>query len=678
MKRFFYAKIELTNLKKNRQTCFPYLLTCIATIMMFYIMSSLSTNSALNKMRGGETMKIVLIFGSVIVGIFAVLFLFYTNSFLVKRRKKEFGLYYILGMEKRHISRVMLWETIYTAILSLLFGIACGILFSKLVFLGLLKILKMEVVIGVEVSAFTLAETIGLFTVIFLLIFFNSVRLIYMVRPAELLKGGQIGEKMPKTKWPLAVLGIVTLAGGYILALKADNVMTGLNTFFVAVLLVIVGTFSLFTAGSIAFLKLLQKNKRYYYKTNHFISVSGMIYRMKQNAASLSLICIMSTGVLLLISSTTSLYVGQEHSLYMHYPKEFRISLSLGTEPDDSAQFEKELKEIGTYAENYLKDNKIDVKNEESQTVIDVAALQKDGNVQITSSRIYGSEDFENLCMLQAVTLEDYNRETKKNETLKDGEALVFLEDVPLQQDTFSVNNMKWKVKHLPEDTRMGDTGLEFYANPVYRIVVKDFAQLQELWKINKEVYRENASRVKYEYSFDVDLPEEKIQKLTSSLHAYFGEQKDAPHAFVYGIENRTEGRAEFYSLYGGLFFLGIFLGLLFVMATVLIIYYKQISEGYEDKERFAILKKIGMERGEINASIHSQVLMVFFLPLVLAGIHSCFAFHLVKEILMGGFGLWDVKLLVLSAVLTFLAFAVFYVIVYLLTAREYYKIVSE
>lgn len=266
MKRFFYAKIALTNLKKNRQTCFPYLLTCIATIMMFYIMSSLSTNSALNKMRGGETMKIVLIFGSVIVGIFAVLFLFYTNSFLVKRRKKEFGLYYILGMEKRHISRVMLWETIYTAILSLLFGIACGILFSKLVFLGLLKILKMEVVIGVEVSAFTLAETIGLFTVIFLLIFFNSVRLIYMVRPAELLKGGQIGEKMPKTKWPLAVLGIVTLAGGYILALKADNVMTGLNTFFVAVLLVIVGTFSLFTAGSIAFLKLLQKNKRYYIK----------------------------------------------------------------------------------------------------------------------------------------------------------------------------------------------------------------------------------------------------------------------------------------------------------------------------------------------------------------------------------------------------------------------------
>ena len=221
--------------------------------------------------------------------------------------------------------------------------------------------------------------------------------------------------------------------------------------------------------------------------------------------------------------------------------------------------------------------------------------------MQITSSRIYGSEDFENLCMLQAVTLEDYNRETKKNETLKDGEALVFLEDVPLQQDTFSVNNMKWKVKHLPEDTRMGDTGLEFYANPVYRIVVKDFAQLQELWKINKEVYRENASRVKYEYSFDVDLPEEKIQKLTSSLHAYFGEQKDAPHAFVYGIENRTEGRAEFYSLYGGLFFLGIFLGLLFVMATVLIIYYKQISEGYEDKERFAILKKIGMERAQAD-----------------------------------------------------------------------------
>ena len=678
MKRFFYAKIALTNLKKNRQTYFPYLLTCIATIMMFYIMSSLSTNSALNKMRGGATMKIVLIFGSVIVGIFAVLFLFYTNSFLVKRRKKEFGLYYILGMEKRHISRVMLWETIYTAILSLLFGIACGILFSKLVFLGLLKILKMNVVIGVEISAFTLAETVGLFAVIFLLIFFNSVRLIYMVRPAELLKGGQIGEKMPKTRWILALLGVVTLAGGYILALKADNVLTGLNTFFVAVLLVIIGTFALFTAGSIAFLKMLQRNKRYYYKTNHFISISGMIYRMKQNAASLSLICIMSTGVLLLISSTTSLYVGQEHSLYLRYPKEFKLSLSLGEVPDDSKTFEKELQEIGTYAEDYLKDNKIATQNAAGQTVIEAAALQKDGNVQITSSRNGSSEDFSDLCMVQAITLEDYNREAKKDETLEDREALVFFEDSPIQQETFSINDMHWKVRQLSADSTMEDSGLKFYVTPVYRIVVKDFAQLLEIWKINKEAYGDHASQVKYEYSFDVDLSEEKIQKLEKSLNAYLGEQKNAPHAFFYGIETRTEGRAEFYSLYGGLFFLGIFLGLLFVMATVLIIYYKQISEGYEDKERFAILKKIGMERGEINASIRSQVLMVFFLPLAAAGIHSCFAFHLVKEILVGGFGLQDVGLLVICAVLTFLAFAVFYVIVYLITAREYYKIVSE
>ena len=499
-----------------------------------------------------------------------------------------------------------------------------------------------------------------------------------MVRPAELLKGGQIGEKMPKTKWPLAVLGIVTLAGGYILALKADNVMTGLNTFFVAVLLVIVGTFALFTAGSIAFLKMLQRNKRYYYKTNHFISISGMIYRMKQNAASLSLICIMSTGVLLLISSTTSLYVGQEHSLYLRYPKEFKLSLSLGEVPDDSKTFEKELKEIGTYAEDYLKDNKIATQNAAGQTVIEAAALQKDGNVQITSSRNGSSEDFSDLCMVQAITLEDYNREAKKDETLEDREALVFFEDSPIQQETFSINDMHWKVRQLSADSTMEDSGLKFYVTPVYRIVVKDFAQLQEIWKINKEAYGDHASQVKYEYSFDVDLSEEKIQKLEKSLNAYLGEQKNAPHAFFYGIETRTEGRAEFYSLYGGLFFLGIFLGLLFVMATVLIIYYKQISEGYEDKERFAILKKIGMERGEINASIRSQVLMVFFLPLAAAGIHSCFAFHLVKEILVGGFGLQDVGLLVICAVLTFLAFAVFYVIVYLLTAREYYKIVSE
>ena len=370
--------------------------------------------------------------------------------------------------------------------------------------------------------------------------------------------------------------------------------------------------------------------------------------------------------------------MGQEHSLYLRYPKEFKLSLSLGEVPDDSKTFEKELKEIGTYAEDYLKDNKIATQNAAGQTVIEAAALQKDGNVQITSSRNGSSEDFSDLCMVQAITLEDYNREAKKDETLEDREALVFFEDSPIQQETFSINDMHWKVRQLSADSTMEDSGLKFYVTPVYRIVVKDFAQLQEIWKINKEAYGDHASQVKYEYSFDVDLSEEKIQKLEKSLNAYLGEQKNAPHAFFYGIETRTEGRAEFYSLYGGLFFLGIFLGLLFVMATVLIIYYKQISEGYEDKERFAILKKIGMERGEINASIRSQVLMVFFLPLSAAGIHSCFAFHLVKEILVGGFGLQDVGLLVICAVLTFLAFAVFYVIVYLITAREYYKIVSE
>ena len=522
-------------------------------------------------------------------------------------------------------------------------------------------------------------STALIISVIFLLILLNSIRQIHLAKPIELLRGGEVGELEPKANWLLAVLGSLFLGAGYYISIAVTDAVTSILLFFVAVICVILGTYLLFTAGSVTLLKLLRKDKRFYYgKPAHFINVSGMIYRMKQNAASLSLICIMSTGVLLLISSTTSLYVGQEHSLYLRYPKEFKLSLSLGEVPDDSKTFEKELKEIGTYAEDYLKDNKIATQNAAGQTVIEAAALQKDGNVQITSSRNGSSEDFSDLCMVQAITLEDYNREAKKDETLEDREALVFFEDSPIQQETFSINDMHWKVRQLSADSTMEDSGLKFYVTPVYRIVVKDFAQLQEIWKINKEAYGDHASQVKYEYSFDVDLSEEKIQKLEKSLNAYLGEQKNAPHAFFYGIETRTEGRAEFYSLYGGLFFLGIFLGLLFVMATVLIIYYKQISEGYEDKERFAILKKIGMERGEINASIRSQVLMVFFLPLAAAGIHSCFAFHLVKEILVGGFGLQDVGLLVICAVLTFLAFAVFYVIVYLITAREYYKIVSE
>ena len=684
MKRFFYAKIALTNLKKNRQTCFPYLLTCIATIMMFYIMSSLSTNSVLNKMRGGATMGIVLMFGTVVVGIFAVLFLFYTNSFLVKRRKKEFGLYYILGMEKRHISRVMLWETIYTAILSILFGIACGILFSKLVFLGLLKILKMEVVIGVEVSAFTLAETIGLFTVIFLLIFFNSVRLIYMVRPAELLKGGQIGEKMPKTRWILALLGVMTLAGGYLLALKADNVMTGLNTFFVAVLLVIVGTFSLFTAGSIAFLKLLQKNKRYYYKTNHFISLSSMIYRMKRNGAGLASICILSTMVLVMVSSTTSLYLSMEHGLNLRYPKSVQIEMY--TKPEQTEEMkENQNGQIIELVQKVLKEHNQTAENPENYRMLTVSGIVSKNEIYFNPENAPGVNEvntFDHLKMFYALPLEAYNRIMGTNLELAPGEAYLYAKDSDFPYDQITVENSgTWRIKgHLDKMISNGNNMANM--NSSFYLVVSGLEDIKALEEGNVSVYGVNGSYEKWYYNFDLSCgDEEQIQiqnEIDKKINALAEQESEESDTLFFGAstDSRAASRADYQALYGGLFFLGILLGVVFILGMVLIIYYKQITEGYEDQDRFQILMKVGMTQKEVRQTINSQVMTVFFLPLVAAGIHTAFAFPMIEK-MVHLLAFSDRKFLILVTVCSYLVFALFYIIVYMVTSKQYYKIVS-
>lgn len=671
MTSFFYARLALTNMKKNRKTYVPYLLTCIGTVMMFFIILSLAHNSAMDTMGGGTTMKLILLLGTIIVGFFAVLFLFYTNSFLVKRRKKEFGLYYILGMEKRHISRMMFWETFYTALISLAFGMTAGIVLSKLVFLALLKLLKMQAVIGVEIVPVAVEATAAWFGIIFLLTLLNSIRLVYTVRPVELLKGGRMGEKVPRTRWLMAIIGVLTLAAGYVMAVKANDPMIGIMHFFVAALLVIIGTFCLFTAGSIAFLKLLKKNKKYYYSTNHFISVSGMIYRMKQNAASLANICVMSTGVLLLISSTTCLYIGQEDALYARYPQEF--VLDTWVEAEDAVtdeKYERMLRESGEAVKDYLEEEQISVKNVRNYLTLEVVVSEQDGKMVFGR----GNADVTSIRAIQCMALDDYNRENGAVETLEDGEAFLFTERGTYEQDTFTVGDREWKLKKPKSEMTFQDGSWQMYTTPVYVLVVKDFGEMRELRRMDLDAYGEElASNIRNQYGFDVDMEKKDILKLKDALEKYLLSENSS-----YSLECRSEERADFYGLYGGLFFLGIFLGLLFIMATVLIIYYKQISEGYEDKERFAIMQKIGMDKEEIRKSIKSQVLTVFFMPLLAAGIHSCFAFHIMKVILTGGFGLINIKLFVVCALTTFLIFGIFYVAVYLITAKEYYKIVSE
>ena len=402
MSKFFYFKLAITNIKKNAKTYIPYMITSIMTICMFYIICSLSNNPDLSKVSGTDSMVTVLFLGTIICGIFATIFLFYTNSFLMKRRKKEFGLYNILGMEKKHISRVVLCETVIISLVSLIFGILVGILFDKLMLLILLSMFTVKVPLGFYISPQSLKTTIILFVVIFVVIFLNSIRQIHLAKPIELLHGSSVGEKEPKAKWIIALLGFICLGSGYYIAVKTTNPIAALSLFFVAVILVIIGTYLLFTAGSIVLLKALRKNKNYYYKTKNFISVSGMIYRMKQNAVGLANICILSTMVLVMISSTFSLWYGMNDIINNYYPTEFQFS--------PSSHSDKDIKELKTWINNTLDDFNKKPIDEMEYTTLNFAGIEKENSYIIDKANPVYSNSVDDIGTLSFITLDDYNK----------------------------------------------------------------------------------------------------------------------------------------------------------------------------------------------------------------------------------------------------------------------------
>lgn len=663
MNKFYYPKLAASNIKKNGKIYFPYILTCIGTVMMFYIITALAQTKSLDDMLGGSTIGMILEMGMGVIGLFSLIFLFYSNSFLMKRRKKEFGLYNILGMEKKHISRIMMFESVYITLLSLVVGIGCGILFSKLVFLGLAKILHFPIGIQFEIPSQALGITVTLFLVIFTLTLLNSLRQIHLVNPIELLRGGQVGEKEPKAKWAVALLGLLCLGGGYAIALIVEDPLQALLWFFVAVVLVVLGTYLLFGAGSIALLKLLRKNKKFYYKTNHFISVSGMMYRMKQNAVGLANICILSTMVLVMVSGTVSLYAGMEDIQTTRYPRDIMIV----SEDNESADLTSR-KEM---AASVLNKHGLKPENETSYRYLQFASLQ-DGMAFKTERSQEGILITEgNIVSLYFIPLEDYNHQTGKNLTLaSENDALVFYNRTPYKGNTMQVLGLDLNVTVSDEEFRL--TGFESaQMTSSYFVVVKDMELMHYLDKAQKDIYGENASDLSSCYGFDLNTDDEAQVEIFKELKNEMSKTEEK----VY-VESRSEANDSFYSLYGGLFFLGIFLGVLFIMAAVLIIYYKQISEGYEDKDRFEIMQKVGMSHGEVKKAIHSQVLTVFFLPLVTAGIHVCFALSVLIK-LLAVLQLTNVTLFLLCTLGTFLVFALFYALIYSATAKVYYKIVS-
>ena len=681
MSKLLYPKLALSNIKKNAKVYVPYILTCILTIGMYYIINSLAFSETTRTLRGGDYIQVLMALGTFVVALFAIIFLFYTNSFLMKRRKKEIGLYNILGMEKKHISIMIFFETLYVALISLGLGLLFGILFHKLVLLLLLRIVSFDVQFGFEILPSAVAETIILFSIIFLATLINNLRQIHLSSPVELLRGGQVGEKEPKSNWLITLIGALSLGGGYFLAMNANDGMTSFLVFFPAVILVIIGTYCLFVSGSVTILKALRNNKRFYYKPNHFISVSGMIYRMKQNAVGLANICILSTMVLVMISSTSWLYSGVDETVNQRYPREIVTETTFYQKTEVDAFPFQEAAQLAAQKAN------TEVSNELYYEYIAGGGLRQGNNFIVDASSVqnYNQSDVK---MLYFMPISYYSMFYDDTVSLKDDEVLVYSVQHEYNGSTLGIFNRIYNVVGTIEQfDPIGSSAANMVDSYIFVMNEEQFDWIDEQWtRLNyADDYTPEMTSVSFMYGYDVEddyditaaVTHNMNEIMTNEITSWNEETQETDTIAWINFVNRNYEFVDMQSMFGGFFFLGIFLGSLFVMATVLIMYYKQISEGYEDRERFRIMQNVGMSRQEVKKAVHSQVLAVFFLPLIVAGIHICFAFNLIR-LLFSLVSMTNAARFMASTVITFLVFAFFYIVVYLLTARVYEKLVSE
>ena len=632
-------------------------------------MDSLYRNPSL--VKTGATLSIMLSYANVVLLIFSVIFLFYINSFLIKRRKKELGIYNILGMGKGHLAKMLFIESIITTTVSIIGGILAGILFGKLVYLVLLKILHLKRDIVYMISPVSVGITAAIFGCIFFVIFLYNLVQMKLSNPIELLRGGNAGEREPKTKWLMTIIGSVCLAGGYYISLTTKEPLQAIGQFFVAVLLVVAGTYALFMAGSITLLKLLRKKKSYYYKTRHFTAISGMIYRMKQNAVGLANICILSTMVLVMVSITISLYAGMNDVLVTRFPSEAQIT--------NQGINQNEERQIGELVASITKENHTNPTSQIRFHEGNFTALYNDKtkNFNMTTAQSYGDTNIVEFVM---IPLSDYNKTEGKAVKLADNEVLIYHrknknKSSIKNEETIHLNNDSYKVAANLDSMRIAKADATNSVDGWY-VIVKDTNIIK---KYLKAVYGKDDMEdsvedyhefMQYVYSFNLDGSRTNRERTEQILQ----EQLQAKFKSAF-IEGRELSRENFYNFYGGFLFIGIFLGIIFLMATVLIIYYKQISEGYDDRERYQIMQKVGMSKKEVRQSIRSQVLLVFFLPLIMAVIHLAFAFKIITR-LLSVLNLTNISLFFMYTVGTVAVFAVIYAIIYSITAREYYKII--
>ena len=688
MKKGFYPKLAFDGIRKNKKMYLPYILTSIGMVMMYYIIIFLQFSQSIKDAVQSSTVSEILGLGSWVIAIFSCIFLFYTNSFLIKRRKKEFGLYNILGMDKHNLGIILFWETLIITVISLVIGLAAGIAFSKLAELVFLNLLKSDVTFDLTVSSQGIGLCAIIFTVINILLFFNSLRQVRSSSAISLVKSEQTGEKPPKGNWIFGILGVLLLGGAYYISLSIKEPLQALTLFFVAVIMVIIGTYLVMISGSVLFCRLLQKNKKYYYKPNHFVSVSSMVYRMKRNGAGLASICILATMVLVMISSTTSLYFGAEDALSIRYPREINIDIStLDTDLEKNGQMDNIISDIKNICKNH------DVKGTDAYTYLNgmiSGMITDDGKVETDINRIDNFSnialgDFSSVYSFIFIPVDDYNKIMGTSYTLKDDEAIIYnyRNDSRYKNNVISFNRGQ-SFKIVKEtDEFVIDTNAAISVTPSMALIVNDIDNATKGLTYNattaQKIENTGINFHRY-YCFDTGVSPQHQIELSKDIANYLDGNIEKYRAdtssrmFRSSVESKEQNRLDFFGLYGGLF--GLVLSIVFIFAAVLIIYYKQISEGYEDQSRFEIMQKVGMTKNEIRKSINSQLLTVFFLPLIFAGMHLAFAAPIIKKLLLL-FNLTNLNLFIVTILISFAAFALFYMIVYKITSSAYYKIVS-
>ena len=672
MHKGIFSRLAKQNIRNNKSTYIPYIITCIFCIAMIYMMEFLRDCPTLDQaVRQADEVRMIVFTGEIVVEIFCIIFLIYSNSFLMKRRQKEIGLYNILGLERNHIGIVMFLETIITSIGSLAGGIAVGIIGSKLALLLLLKLLHIPSVLGFYISVKGIFTCLFMFGIIFLMILFLNLAKIHLSRPVELLRGNNTGEKEPAAKWLMALIGFICLGAGYYLAVTTESPIKAITIFLLAVILVMAGTYLLFTAGSIVILKFLRRRKSFYYRTGNFISISGMLYRMKQNAIGLASICILSTGVLLMISMTVSIYFGMNDIMLNRYP--YDVDMSVTSISEDECQTAIEA------FEKAIADNKVPVERSVEEIYLDIVCSKNGDQILIKPANTIRNSD--SVLVLSLFTQAEYERLTGISANLNDGEIFAWYPSA-VQKDSVTVDETEFTVKKWLDKNPLTCGEDAVSDNAVLVVTDEDFKKFDEM---RTEMYKGVSSAPAGEdltLHLGLDITGSETDKIDFGTPVMEGVKDLKKNGGLSENSWITSGirQQEYESYYadnGSLLFIGIFLGSLFLMGTAMIIYYKQISEGYEDQKRFEIMQKVGLSRREVRSSVRRQILMVFFLPLLMAMLHITMAFPMIRRMLLL-FGMTNTKLFIGCTAGTVLIFAVVYGLIYLMTARSYYHIVER